>query len=213
MATLKSYLAEDSLSACATVTELLENGRIIRLNRTLFHPQGGGQRADSGTIGGVVLTGVRHAGNGEVDHHLSSTLTQGIGSNVELVVDKGERVKNSRYHSAGHLIASAVESFGEGHRAVQGHHWPGEARVEFEGSEFLPTFNSRTLQDTIDRLVKEDLDFQITGDPYSSRALQIGNKIAVPCGGTHVKKSSELIGLLIVKMKVQKNLLRVSYTI
>jgi len=212
MTTLKEYLAKDDLSGRATVTDVLEDGRILRLDRTLFHAQGGGQRADTGTIAGVAVTGVKHADNGDVDHHLASSVDLSVGDEVDIAVDETSRSINARYHSAGHLIADAVESLGLGLRAVQGHHWPGEARVEFEGGNPDSGPDVETIQSALDELIERVVDFQIVGDPYTSRALKIGAFKPVGCGGTHVKSSADLTGLTVGKVKHRKGRLRVSYT-
>ena len=38
---------------------------VVRLAETIFHPQGGGQKADRGTIGDMIVTHVVHADGGE----------------------------------------------------------------------------------------------------------------------------------------------------
>ena len=60
--TNKRYLAEPaSYSGEATVTAILQGELpIVRLSETLFHPQGGGQKADRGTIGSASVTDVAH---------------------------------------------------------------------------------------------------------------------------------------------------------
>ena len=109
--------------------------------------------------------------------------------------------------------ADAVEALGGGLRAVQGHHWPGEARVEFEGGDSDVALEAETIQAEVDRLIEDQVSFEIVGDPYASRALKIGSFKPVGCGGTHVKSSSELSGLTVGKTKRKKGRLRVSYTI
>jgi len=213
MTTLKEYLASDALSGTATVTAVLDEGRIVRLDRTLFHAQGGGQRADIGTIAGDIVTGVKHTPDGDVDHNMSGETTIAVGDIVDIVVDKTARRINAQYHSAGHLIADAVEALELGLKAVQGHHWPGEARVEFEGGGEDTVLNVDTVQAALDCLVADDVIFEIIGDPHKSRALKIGAYDAVPCGGTHVTSSGQLAGITVGKIKRRKGRLRISYTL
>ena len=106
-------------------------GRSCASPETLFHPQGGGQKADRGTIGGRAVTHVAHADGGEVNHYLDSTDGLSVGDAVEIAVDAEWRQLNARWHTAGHLIAAVVEKLFPTLQGVAGHHWPGEGRVEF----------------------------------------------------------------------------------
>lgn len=211
MATQKEYLATRALNGTAQVTAILGDGLVLRLDRTLFHVQGGGQRADTGTIDRDHVVCVKHAEDGEVDHHLSGPTSLSVGDRVELSVDKAGRDLNAQYHSAGHMIGLVVETLCQGLKAVQGHHWPSEARVEFEGNLTHARLSSEDIQNAVDAMITRDIAFQIVGDPFASRALQIGDSKPVGCGGTHVQSSADLKGLVIEKVRVRKRRLRVSY--
>ena len=135
----KLYLETPAVEGRATVTEVVGDERpIVRLDRTLFHPQGGGQLADRGELfppdgPPVKVLDVRHSEGGEVDHFVDRVdgLTQGL--EVRAHVDQERRSRNARLHSAGHLVAEVAEAIEPTIRAKAGHHWPGEARVEFDG--------------------------------------------------------------------------------
>tara|TARA_R110002072_G_scaffold38912_1_gene112396 strand:- start:1442 stop:2083 length:642 start_codon:yes stop_codon:yes gene_type:complete len=209
--TIKSYLADSSLATTAEVTRLDADASTVRLSATLFHPQGGGQKADHGLIGTARVLDVRHAPDGEVDHFVDTIEGLAVGSEVALQVDPGKRQQHARYHSAGHLIADAMTLIDSGARAVQGHHWPGEARVEFESTSIDAESVLARLQESVDGLILQDLPLQICGDPMSSRALKIGNFPAVGCGGTHVTSTADLAQLTITRARSRKGRLRVSY--
>jgi Ser-tRNA(Ala) deacylase AlaX len=213
MTTIKKYLASDALSGKAAVTKLLDGGRTIRLVETLFHAQGGGQPCDTGVIAGITVVSVKHAPDGDVDHHLAEPVDLRPGDEVDFAVHEARRLTNARYHSAGHLIADAVADVWPGLKAVQGHHWPGEARVEFASDGVGPVPSLEEVQQAVDALIDKDPHFGITGDPYRERAIRIGDFAPVPCGGTHVKSGQELVGLKITKVKHRKGRLRLSYTI
>jgi len=184
---------------------------IIRLDRTIFHPQGGGQKADRGTIGGVAVLSVRH-NEGEVDHVVSSTDGLAVGDSVELVLDEEWRESNSRYHSAGHLIAAIAEECFPGLRADSGHHWPGEARVEFSGNIPEDLEAARALiVSKLSESIERELTFDVDNPENDTRTVRIGSFAAVPCGGTHVKSSGALAGLQVSAMKKKSQKLRVSY--
>lgn len=212
MATEKLYLASSDLTGDAIVTGLIEGERkVVRLSRTLFHPQGGGQRADAGTIGGVAVLDVRHAEGGEVDHVVADFGTLKVGESVALTIDAEKRLLHARVHSAGHMIADAAVTVAANLVPKSGHHWPGEGRVEFEGEVADANAFVVALQAEVDRLVAADLPIAMLGDPNSSRQIRIGDGAAVGCGGTHVASLAQLEQVTIRKVQQKKGVLRVSY--
>jgi alanyl-tRNA synthetase len=213
MATEKVYLWSKDLAAEATITALMDGDRkIVRLTQTVFHPQGGGQRADAGTIGGRPVLDVRHAADGEVDHVVASFDGLKVGDAVGIEVDPARRRLHARLHSAGHLIADAGTMVAPQLVAKAGHHWPGEARVEFEGAvDDIPAFTA-ALSDKLDALVAGDGPLALVGDPQTSRAVKICGA-PVPCGGTHVERLGEIGHISIRKVQKKDGSLRVGYGI
>jgi len=210
----KTYLAEpQTLTGRATVVAIIEGEKpLVRLNQTLFHPQGGGQKGDRGSIGQVAVLDTKHAENGEVDHYVSTLDGLAIGQDYEIKIDAASRRINAVNHSAGHLIAALVDEAFSDIKAVQGHHWPGEARVEFEGTvtddlairvnEFLPT--------ALEKAIAEQWSVTMLGDPFVNRAVRFG-KEDVPCGGTHVAHLGQIKNVTIKNVKKKGDRLRISY--
>ena len=87
--TEKRYLFEHELAGASRVTAVGEDERRhwVRLDRTWFHAQGGGQKADQGTISGAEVVHVAHAEDGEVNHYLSGPPPFATGDEVHLEVD------------------------------------------------------------------------------------------------------------------------------
>jgi alanyl-tRNA synthetase len=211
MATEKLYMWSRDLEADAVVTAVIDGERkIVRLSRTIFHAQGGGQRADTGAIGGVAVIDVRHAEGDEVDHVVASLDGLAVGAPVKLVVDAAKRKLHERLHSAGHLIADAGALVAPGIAGKAGHHWPREARVEFAGTvDDIPSFTA-ALSAKLDELISANVPLGVLGDPSSVRRVKIcGDE--VPCGGTHVAALSEIGPIAIRKVQAKGGMLRVSY--
>jgi alanyl-tRNA synthetase len=210
--TLKRYLYEPTLGGSAVITEIGSDEQFwIRLNQTWFHPQGGGQKADKGTVDDIPVIHVAHF-DGEVNHYVEMLTGLEIGKEVSLKVDPGWRRTNAKSHTAGHLIAAIAESLFPGIKAVSGHHWPGEARVEFSGKP-LPTADEvlKRLSDALSQAIGDGLPVEIIGDPLVSRSIQIGEFSAVPCGGTHLENLDSLDEVELTKVKIKSGKLRVSY--
>ncbi|WCJ23503.1 Alanine--tRNA ligase [Euphorbia peplus] len=122
-----------------------DDGRYaLILNSTIFHPQGGGQPADTGFISNgdssfkFVVLDVRSK-DGVVYHYgvteEDSASEIEIGMNVLLNVDANRRNLNSRLHSAGHLIDGCLLNVGLDHlQAGKGYHFPDGPFVEYKGT-------------------------------------------------------------------------------
>lgn len=211
--TVKCYLLNSEITGKARIANI-QNGEktIIRLDRTWFHPQGGGQKSDRGTIGSVPVLHVSH-NNGEIDHYVETIALFSVGQEVEIVVDREWRLLNAKYHTAGHLIAALIEDHFPKLQAISGHHWASEARVEFVGNrpdaeqvkDFLPT--------ALAEAIAKNLPVRICGNPLNDRSIAIGDYPAVPCGGTHVEWLGILGKVEIAKVKVQQGKLRISYRV
>jgi len=217
MPTHKAYLAEPHiLMSEATVVELLSGDRpVARLHRTYFHPQGGGQKGDRGFIGPVAVLDTKHAEGHEVDHFVSTLEGLVIGQTYPIKIDTGTRHLNAANHSAGHLIAALVEPSFPEIKAVQGHHWPGEARVEFEGiiTEDILARVASFLQPSLDKALSEKWRVALLGDPFVNRSIQLGFTQPVPCGGTHVAHLDQIKSITIKGLKKKSDRMRVHYDV
>lgn len=208
----KRYLSDPALSGMVTVTAVIPGERpVVRLAQTWFHPQGGGQKADTGRIGDAEVVHVTH-NEGEIDHHLAGPADLEAGKSYPFSIDAERRRLHAAYHSAGHLIGSLVEAQG-GLTAVAGHQWPSEARVEFEGdSPDLDALKARLEQDLAAALAG-DLPvtaLELAGQP---RAIRMGEHAPIPCGGTHVDRLGEIGRVLVASVKRKGDRVRVSYSV
>lgn len=210
--TEKLYLAHPEMrTANAKIVALVAaaDGRpAVRLDRTIFHAQGGGQKADRGRIGDARVLHVAHNG-GDIDHIIDSPELLEVGSVVRAEVDDAWRRLNAVYHTAGHLIASVVERMFPGVKAVSGHQWPGEGRVEFEGP--VPVETKADIEAALYQAIAEGLPVKIQGNPYEDRSIGIGNMTAIACGGTHVENLSAIASIQIRSINAKKGKIRISY--
>lgn len=211
-ATRKDYLAEPQrLQGRARVLEVLPGApSIVRLDCTIFHAQGGGQKADRGHIGPARVTHVVHNGDA-VDHHVEGAAGLAPGDEVTLAVDRDWRALNAALHTAGHLVAGVVESLYPGVKAVAGHQWPGEGRVEFLGELraediSIDAINARLAED-----IAADLPVQIVGDPFTQRAMRIGSYAPIPCGGTHVAQLGRIASATVRSVKAKGGKVRMGF--
>ncbi|CAA6654269.1 unnamed protein product [Spirodela intermedia] len=121
----------------------------IILDSTLFHPQGGGQPADTGFIAvsgypglKFIVEDVRSKNNGVVYHYgvfEDNQNTHGIqlkeGQEVHLYVNAQRRNLNSRLHSGGHLLDICMQNVGLSYlEPEKGYHFPDGPFVEYKGT-------------------------------------------------------------------------------
>lgn len=98
-----------------------EDGYAVRLSRTAFFPEGGGQAADPGVLGGVAVKDVQIV-DGDIWHYMDAPLT--VGETVEGSLDWETRFSRMRHHTAEHIVCSIA------------HCWYGYNNVGFHlGSE------------------------------------------------------------------------------
>lgn len=207
-------------------------------DKTIFYPQGGGQTNDFGWISDgeleVKILKARYGENGIVKHYTESLLTLGLlNKQVAMHIDYRTRELNSAYHTAGHWLSQLVnENLQLGLFPVKGHHFAGEAYIEFDGNENL--INENTI-DNIKLAMRIDLQTNpkilseiVTSDsplmkkallpknftPLLDRPLRLvtieGYK-PVPCGGTHFNQLRDIKSINPIKFYKKGKRIRLSY--
>lgn len=210
--TRKEYLAEPQrLTGNATVLEVLPGQpTVVRLDRTIFHAQGGGQKADRGHIGDARVLHVVHNG-AFVDHQVDDAAGLSVGAEVALVVDADWRALNAALHTAGHLVGGVVEALYPALKAVAGHQWPGEGRVEFVGDLGAEEIDMAAINTRLAEDIARDLPVGIVGDPFTQRAIRIGNYAPIPCGGTHVVSLGDIASASVRSVKAKGGKVRMGF--
>ena len=90
------------LDCCAEKT-----GYSVVLDRTAFFPEGGGQLADTGTLGAARVLDV-HEREGEIRHYTDAPLR--VGERVHGALDAEQRLRRMQNHSGEHILSGLVHS-------------------------------------------------------------------------------------------------------
>ncbi|XP_062191896.1 uncharacterized protein LOC133895511 isoform X2 [Phragmites australis] len=161
--------------------------RAVVLDATVFHPQGGGQPADTGAIsaaGARFLVDDVRAKDGVVFHYgRFEGAGEGCkdefneGESVSLEVDAERRTLNSRLHSAGHLLDICMRNVGLSHlEPGKGYHFPDGAFVEYKG--VVPPDQLQDKQNELEReankLISEGAKVLASVFPYDEAAQLCG---------------------------------------
>ena len=185
-------------------------GVSLMLESTNFYVKGGGQLADTGFISASnfkakVLNVIRD--NTGAIYHICQVQSGDpvIGQEVECLVDKGSRDKNSKCHSGGHLIDLMVSQYANSQlKPIKGCHYPGSCFIEYQVKN-PDVFDLDGLKSYIENNIQSYIDagYQFTfsfDENETTKHLHIGEFEPVACGGTHVKSSKELEGLNVYKI-------------
>ncbi len=197
----------------ATVDEI--EGTDVRLSGTYFYPQGGGQPADRGMIGGIAVTDVQSVDGGVV-HTLETSPGFDVGDTVDAVIDREFRQYTMRAHTASHVLYGAgrriFEDIGYGGFGITDE----KVRVDFTTSTDvdddmlveLERLTNRTVWDsrsvTWEELPREEA-LEIDGIAFNTateegvmasadsiRVVTIDDWDVAACGGTHVANTREI---------------------
>ena len=98
-----SFMTE--FTAAVLSCEQGKEGWQVVLDRTAFYPEGGGQPADHGTLGGARVTDVREK-EGLILHTCDKALA--VGESVTGVIDWARRFDHMQQHSGEHVVSGII---------------------------------------------------------------------------------------------------------
>ena len=199
-----SYLKEYEV----TVTEVTSDGLVF--DKTIFYPEGGGQPGDEGFITSgenkTRILGTKYI-NQKLVHLVDETQDFKENDKVKLELDWSRRYSHMRVHTCLHLLCSIIP-----YPVTGGSIGDGRGRLDFD-LETKP--NKEDVLNSLNKLISDDHTVSISSitddeldqnpdlvrtmsvkPPRGSgtiRMIKIGENIDFqPCGGTHVKKTSEI---------------------
>ena len=200
-----SYCRE--ITARVAGNESRDGRFLVRLDRTIFCPAGGGQPADQGTINGLPVLELAADGD-DIIHVLERDPGRAEAS---LRLDFQNRYDHMQQHTAQHLLSQVLLglfnaptlSFAIG---------PAHASIEI-GRPALGEEDIRALENECARLVFANLPVRIFHSADTSalhlrkppkragsiRVVEITGVDQSACGGTHLRSSAEIGLLKIVK--------------
>ena len=206
---------------------------VVILDKTICHPQGGGQPFDTGFMYGessktFQIVDVRMERDSECIRHIGK-FTNGqlsAGDVVKIKIDREKRFFHCQLHTAGHLVDACLHLLGFHWQPTKGYHFPNGPYVEYKG--MVEQSEVEALKASLTKkameLIEEDIPIHVRLDvcPEEARMLcgeldpmyqsvsflrlvSIGDIFTCPCGGTHVESLSQLKSIEIPKIKIQKS--------
>ena len=179
-----------------------KGGFAVTLDRTAFYPEGGGQSADHGVLGGAAVTDVREK-DGEVVHTCDRALP--VGETVAGAIDFARRFDLMQQHSGEHIVSGIL--CGRHHCDNVGFHI-GHDLVTIDFNTQLTMEELREIETLANRYIWEDHPIEVSWPtpevlsalPYRSKKALTGavRIVTFPgadccaCCGTHIRRSGQV---------------------
>jgi misacylated tRNA(Ala) deacylase len=214
---------DDAYLRSSTTRVLSADQSGIRLERTVFYPQGGGQPGDSGVLrlpdgGSLPIIDTRKGeGVDEVLHiPASGRPLPSSGASITVEIDWERRYRLMRMHTCLHLLCAAVPGAVTGGQISDG-----KGRLDFDvpGESLDKDVITRRLKELIsadlavtprwisdeELLARSDLVRTMSVKPPIGqgrvRLLDIAGVDLQPCGGTHLRRTGEVGRVEVVKIE------------
>ncbi len=176
------------------------DGPCIELEETIFYAESGGQESDTGTIGGIQVIKAEKQGLSIV-YTLEREPNFQAGAVVTTQIDWARRYALMKLHFAAEVILEVVTHRFPEMTKVGAHISADKSRIDFEWHEsvkpLLPELQQQA-QSVVDSHADIISDFSDTSE--QRRYWKVDGFAQVPCGGTHLKNTSE-VGRIQLKRK------------
>ena len=193
----------------------------VYLDRTAFYPDSGGQPADRGTLGGILVTEV--VDEGEVIAHILERLPE--GERLHGKVDWARRFDHMQQHTGQHVLSAAFVRKGE-YKTVSFHLGEEVSSIDLD-SDRLRRRQIDEAEELANQVVFEDRPVRVhfksseeanaldlrkpTGREGEVRLVEVGNFDLSACGGTHVNRTGAAGLITVRKFERMKGLTRVEF--
>ena len=215
----KELFRDDAYRQSCDAVVTAADGNVLQVDQTVFYPLGGGQPGDTGTVswdgGCATIVDTRYI-NGDIGHILEEdAAAPAQGTPVTLQIDWDRRYRHMRMHTAMHLLGSVLR-----YGVTGGNISEAKSRLDFDMED---TVDKEAVGEALARLVAEDhavscrwvSEDELDANPQlvrtmsvqpprgkgSIRLLEIDGVDLQPCGGTHVKSTSEVGAVRIGKVE------------
>ena len=213
----------------------------VIMDQTIFHPQGGGQPADTGEIVSALderakftVLDVRTNEDRTIVHHFGYFASEATSFPIKtpgiMHIDLEKRSLHARLHSAGHLIDKAMANLGYSMPAAKAYHFLDSPFVEYIGKlqpEDKETLVKRLNEECAALIMKdiptesEELMKPQVADVCDSDVSHLSDDSPIrlvsvagmycPCGGTHVEKTKEIGTIHVTKVRSKGGRVKISY--
>ena len=205
----------------ATIVDVAEGGRRVYLDRTALYPTSGGQPFDTGTLGGRRVVEVVDEET-RIAHVLDEPLAQTAGA-VEGRVHWARRFDHMQQHTGQHLLSAVLEDL-YGWKTVSVHFGDATATLDVD-TDVVPRAKLDAAEDCANLVIAENRAVSVTFEDAAAavglrkpsdrtgeiRVVTIAGLDRSACGGTHVRATGEIGGLLVRRTEKVKQGVRIEF--
>ncbi len=211
---------DDSYLKECTAKVIDNEGGAVILDRTVFYPTGGGQPGDTGTLrwdgGSAAIVDTRYDENGDIRHVVAEGADlPATGTEVTAILDWDRRYQHMRMHTALHLLGSVLQ-----YGVTGGNISASKSRLDFDMED---TVDKEQVNADLKSLVDGShpvtcrwiSDAELEAQPElvrtmsvqppqgagQVRLLEIEGVDLQPCGGTHLRNTSEVGDIKVGKVE------------
>ncbi|MBK5112479.1 MAG: alanyl-tRNA editing protein [Candidatus Heimdallarchaeota archaeon] len=229
MAKTKMLYMEDNHVQSFEAKVLSADENYVVLDRTAFYPEGGGQECDNGTLSFdnhvITISKVKRE-SGEVRHYLEDFEKLPVkGDVVNCNLDWERRFTHMKYHTAIHVLSSYMKEHYNS-ECVGNNISIRNGRADFNLMSSLTEEDLTKIEKGINEIIAKNLPVQITFMPREDaikyleekgyqtdyiemvpksvktfRVISVDDYDHASCAGTHVKNTSEIGKVKVVKRR------------
>ena len=186
-----------------TVTSVNEN--IVTLLETIVYAFSGGQQSDDGTIDGYKILKAQRSGE-EIYYTIDNQHNLKTGDAVLLKIDWEKRYKIMKLHFAAEVILELVNQNFNRPEKIGANITSEKSRIDFiwenNISEMFPVLEQKARELIV---ADKPIISAFSNEADEIRYWKIEGFGQVPCGGTHIKRTSELGSLKLKRERQGKN--------
>ena len=212
------FIGYDKLNHLSNVKKIIKNesNQILFFDKVVFYSEMGGQCSDFGKLKGkdliIDILGIKKFDNSAIGIIINSDYEIKIDDEIEQIIDFEKRHSISANHSATHLLNSILmKKFGESAKQagskITDKSFTFDCEIKdnltekeiFEIENLLNKYINSSLNVITENMTYEDAIkkgaralFTEKYDKGNVRVVSIGEIDIALCGGTHVKKTSEI---------------------
>lgn len=206
--TIKVFWDNPYLTELTTTVKTVDGNRIT-VSETIFYAFSGGQESDAGTIGGYeVLKAEKHGA--EIYYTLPDNHAIKTNDTVTITINWNRRYRLMRLHFAAEIVLELIYHKFPEIPKIGAHIGEHKARIDFRSDKNISPFLS-DLQNAAQAIVDENQPIisAFSDEANQRRYWKIEDFSAVPCGGTHIRNTSEVGVIRLKRVNPGKGLERV----
>jgi len=180
------------------------DGNEVTVAETIFYAFSGGQESDHGTIGGQRVLQARKDGK-EILYTLEEGHGLNVGDAVTITIDWERRYCLMRLHFAAELILELAYQNLKGIEKIGAHIAQDKARIDFKWPQSIAAVFP-LLEGEANRIIAADQPIlsAYSDEADERRTWEVAGFARVSCGGTHLKRTGEVGGIVLRRDNIGK---------